>query len=149
MTTVMQIGDTARDRADFCRCFKTGAAVFLHNDGMVAHSTYRNTLRTAYMPANVLRHARLQAFRNTNAMAVHARRVVNPFCLRLSVTSFFRARRIRTQDTEKISARLNLDGFFRGITPKPNLPTGGFLILLTPRDPIKAAETKNPSKLLT
>src|SRR5258708_28123657 len=77
MTTVMQIGDTARDRADFCRCFKTGAAVFLHNDGMVAHSTYRNTLRTAYMPANDLRHARLQAFRNTNAMAVHARRVVN------------------------------------------------------------------------
>ncbi len=28
MTTAMQIGETARDRADFCRCFKTGAAVF-------------------------------------------------------------------------------------------------------------------------
>jgi hypothetical protein len=33
-----------RDRADFCRCFKTGAAVFLHDDGIVAHSTYGNTL---------------------------------------------------------------------------------------------------------
>src|ERR1700720_2166991 len=49
MTTTMQIGETARDRADFCRCFKTGAAVFLHDDGIVAHSTYRNTLRAAYM----------------------------------------------------------------------------------------------------
>jgi hypothetical protein len=44
MTTAMQIGETARDRADFCRCFKTGAAVFLHDDGIVGHSTYRNTL---------------------------------------------------------------------------------------------------------
>ena len=51
MTTAMQIGETARDRADFCRCFKTGAAVFLHDDGIVAHSTYRNTLRAAYMLA--------------------------------------------------------------------------------------------------
>src|SRR6266446_2309010 len=51
MTTAMQIGETARDRADFCRCFKTGAAVFLHDDRIVAHSTYRNTLRAAYMPA--------------------------------------------------------------------------------------------------
>src|SRR5438270_235316 len=51
MTTAMQIGETARDRADFCRGFKTGAAVFLHDDGIVAHSTYRNTLRAAYMPA--------------------------------------------------------------------------------------------------
>src|ERR1039458_7891609 len=51
MTTAMQIGETARDRAEFCRCFKTGAAVFLHDDGIVAHSTYRNTLRAAYMPA--------------------------------------------------------------------------------------------------
>src|SRR6266576_6786276 len=42
MTTGMQIGETTRDRADFCRCFKTGAAVFLHDDGIVAHSTYRN-----------------------------------------------------------------------------------------------------------
>src|ERR1700686_1805005 len=49
MTTAMQIGKTARDRADFCRCFKTGAAVFLHDDGIVAHATYRNTLRAAYM----------------------------------------------------------------------------------------------------
>jgi len=47
----MQIGETARDRADFCRCFKTGAAVFLHDDGIVAHSTYRNTLRATYMLA--------------------------------------------------------------------------------------------------
>src|SRR5664279_5194273 len=76
MTTAMQIGETARDRADFCRCFKTGAAVFLHDDGIVAHSTYRNTLRAAYMLApNELRHARLQAVRNRNAMAVHARDV--------------------------------------------------------------------------
>src|SRR6476620_12493047 len=37
MTTAVQIGETARDRADFCRCFKTGAAVFLHDDGIVAH----------------------------------------------------------------------------------------------------------------
>src|SRR5229473_4487217 len=51
MTTAMQIGETARDRADFCRCFKTGAAVFLHDDGIVAHSTYRNTLRAACMLA--------------------------------------------------------------------------------------------------
>src|ERR1700682_392827 len=51
MTTAMQIGETARDRADFCRCFKTGAAVFLHDDGIVAHSTYRNTLRAAQMLA--------------------------------------------------------------------------------------------------
>src|SRR3981189_122894 len=51
MTTAMQIGETARDRADFCRCFKTGTAVFLHDDGIVAHSTYRNTLRAAYMLA--------------------------------------------------------------------------------------------------
>jgi hypothetical protein len=51
MTTAMQIGETARDRADFCRCFKTGAAVFLHDDGIVAHSIYRNTLRAAYMLA--------------------------------------------------------------------------------------------------
>src|SRR6266704_922858 len=51
MTTAMQIGETARDRADFCRGFKTGAAVFLHDDGIVAHSTNRNTLRAAWMPA--------------------------------------------------------------------------------------------------
>src|ERR1700687_421878 len=51
MTTAMQIGRPPRDRADFCRCFKTGAAVFLHNDGIVAHSTYRNTLRAAYILA--------------------------------------------------------------------------------------------------
>src|ERR1700730_16760808 len=63
MATAMQIGETARDRADFRRCFKTGAAVFLHDDGVVAHSTYRNTLRAAYMLARMkLRHARLQAF---------------------------------------------------------------------------------------
>src|SRR6266850_6973055 len=37
MTTAVQVGETARDRADFCRCFKTGAAVFLHDDGIVAH----------------------------------------------------------------------------------------------------------------
>src|ERR1700732_5300071 len=66
MTTAMQIGETARDRADFCRCFKTGAAVFLHDDGIVAH---------------------LQAFRNTNAMAMHDRPVANPVLLRLSVTA--------------------------------------------------------------
>src|SRR3984957_8988789 len=46
MTTAMQIGETARDRADFCRGFKTGAAVFLHDDGIVAHSSYRNRFST-------------------------------------------------------------------------------------------------------
>src|SRR5580704_13874297 len=51
MTTAMQIGETARDRADFCRCFKAGAAVFLHDDGIVAHSTYRNTPREPCAPA--------------------------------------------------------------------------------------------------
>src|SRR5882757_9562907 len=51
MTTAMQIGETARDRTDFCRYFKTGAAVFLHDDRIVAHSTYRNTLRAACMLA--------------------------------------------------------------------------------------------------
>src|SRR5882757_6289333 len=40
MTTAMQIGEAARDRADSRRCFKTGAAVFLHDDGIGAHSTY-------------------------------------------------------------------------------------------------------------
>src|SRR5258708_1087856 len=51
MTTAMQIGETARDRADFCRCFKTSSAVFLHDDWIFAHSTYRITLRAAYMLA--------------------------------------------------------------------------------------------------
>src|ERR1700730_19034169 len=51
MTAAMQIGETARDRADFCRCFKTGAAVFLNDDGIFAHSTFRNTFRVAYMRA--------------------------------------------------------------------------------------------------
>ena len=37
MTTAMQLGETARDRADLCRRFKTSAAVFLHDDGIVAH----------------------------------------------------------------------------------------------------------------
>jgi hypothetical protein len=55
MTTAMQIGETARDRADSCRCFKTGAAVFLHNGRIVAHSTYRNTLRAAQMLARTNR----------------------------------------------------------------------------------------------
>src|SRR5467141_2413875 len=51
MTTAMQIGETASDRSDFCRCFKTGAAIFLHDDRIVAHSTHRNILRAAYMLA--------------------------------------------------------------------------------------------------
>src|SRR6202011_3115677 len=51
MTTAMQIGETARDRADFCRCFKTGAAVFLHDDGVLGHSACRNTPIAADMPA--------------------------------------------------------------------------------------------------
>ena len=38
----MQVGETARDRADFFRRFKTGAAVFLHDDGIVAHSADRS-----------------------------------------------------------------------------------------------------------
>ena len=45
MATVMQIGETGRDRSDFCRCFETGAAVFLHDDGIIAHSTCRNISR--------------------------------------------------------------------------------------------------------
>src|SRR5712672_429850 len=60
MTTTMQIGKTARDRADFCRCFETGAAVFLHDDGIVAHSTFRNTPREFCAPARTYGHARLQ-----------------------------------------------------------------------------------------
>src|ERR1700704_2528175 len=64
MTTAMQIRETARDRADFRRCFKTGAAVFLHDDGSDTHSTYGNTLESGlHASANDLRHARLQAFR--------------------------------------------------------------------------------------
>jgi hypothetical protein len=39
MPTAMQIGETARDRAYSRRCFKTGAAVFLHDDGIAMHST--------------------------------------------------------------------------------------------------------------
>src|SRR5215211_7737196 len=51
MTTAVQIGEAARDRADFCRCFKAGAAVLLHDDGMAAHCTYRDTLSAADMLA--------------------------------------------------------------------------------------------------
>src|ERR1700757_3771392 len=51
MATSMQIGETARDRADFRRRLKTGAAIFLHNDGIVAHSADSNTLRAACAPA--------------------------------------------------------------------------------------------------
>src|ERR1700730_489354 len=87
MTTAMQIGKTARDRADFRRCFKTGAAVFLHDDGVAAHSTYRNTLRAAQMPARTHRDMRLRATWNTNATAAHAQPVANSFCLRLAVTA--------------------------------------------------------------
>src|SRR3984893_2148817 len=78
MTTAMQIGKTARDRADFRRCFKTGAAVFLHDDGVAAHSTYRNTLRAAQMPARTHRDMRPRATWNTNATAAHAQPVANP-----------------------------------------------------------------------
>src|SRR6059058_2077818 len=39
MTTAMQVGETARNRANFRRCFKTDTAIFLHDDGMVAHLT--------------------------------------------------------------------------------------------------------------
>jgi len=85
MTTTMQIGETACDRADFRRCFKTGAAVFLHDDGVAAHSTYRNTLRVAYMLARTDRDMRLQATWNTNATAVHAQPVANCFWLRFAV----------------------------------------------------------------
>ena len=51
MTTPVQVGETARDRANFCRCFKTAATVFLHDDGVVAHSTYRNTPSEPCAPA--------------------------------------------------------------------------------------------------
>src|SRR5258705_10145971 len=50
MPTAVQIGEAAGDRADFRRCFKTGAAVFLHDDGIIAHSTHRNTPRAASPP---------------------------------------------------------------------------------------------------
>src|SRR5260221_4359450 len=50
MTTAVQIGEAAGDRADFRRCFKTGAPVFLHDDGIVAHSTHRNAPRAASPP---------------------------------------------------------------------------------------------------
>src|SRR6266508_1746684 len=39
MTTAMQVGETARNRANFRRCFKTDTAIFLYDDGMVAHLT--------------------------------------------------------------------------------------------------------------
>ena len=51
MPTSVHVGETARDRTDFCRCFKTGAAVLLHNDWIVAHSTYRNTPSEPCAPA--------------------------------------------------------------------------------------------------
>src|SRR5450759_2986182 len=51
ITTAMRTGEAARDRANFCWCLKTGTAVFLHDDGIVAHPTYRNTLRAPYMLA--------------------------------------------------------------------------------------------------
>ena len=54
MTTATQIGQTARDRADFCRCFKAGAAVFLHDDGIVAHYICRNTSTAAHIPGRTL-----------------------------------------------------------------------------------------------
>src|SRR4029450_11349663 len=54
MTAAVQIGETARDRADFRRCFKTGATMFLHDDGIVAHYTCRNTLKAACIPAITL-----------------------------------------------------------------------------------------------
>src|ERR1700676_1703225 len=58
MTTLVEVGETARDRAEFCRGFKTGAAVFLHDDGIVAHSTYRNTPREPCAPARTNRDRR-------------------------------------------------------------------------------------------
>src|ERR1700676_5220643 len=51
MTAAMQIGETARARADSRRRFQTGAAVFLHDDGIVAHSVYRNTPSEPCAPA--------------------------------------------------------------------------------------------------
>src|SRR6185437_2671918 len=37
MTTAMQIGEAARNRAYLLRRFKTDAAIFLHDDRLVAH----------------------------------------------------------------------------------------------------------------
>src|SRR5665647_1243984 len=51
ITTVMRIGEAAGDCSNFCWCLKTGTAVFLHDDGIVVHPTYRNTLRAPYMLA--------------------------------------------------------------------------------------------------
>ncbi len=81
MTTAMQIGETASDRADFRRCFKTGAAVFLHDGGVAAHSSYRDTLRAAYMLARTDRDMRLQALEHECDGCARP-----TFCLRLAVT---------------------------------------------------------------
>src|SRR5215471_13591416 len=45
MTAAVQVGEAARDRADLCRRLKTGAAVLLHDNGIVGHSKHRNTLK--------------------------------------------------------------------------------------------------------
>src|SRR6187549_2376873 len=62
MTTPVQIGERARDRANFRRCFETGAAVFLHNDGCFAHYSEKYSQGVLRASTNKLRHARLKAF---------------------------------------------------------------------------------------
>src|SRR5258708_38780836 len=83
----MQSGETARERADFCGCFKTGAAVFLHDDGIVAHSTYRNTLRAAYMLARTNCTRAAASISEYECDGCARPTCSEPFCLRLSVTA--------------------------------------------------------------
>src|SRR5205823_11736641 len=89
MTTAVQIGETARDRADFCRCFKAGAAVLLHDGGMAAHCTYRDTLSAACPPAwrqitkslalfAKISHALFGAESSCTVRAVTAREIASP-----------------------------------------------------------------------
>src|ERR1700719_4621821 len=126
MTTAMQIGEIARDRADFRRCFKTGAAVFLHDDGVAAHSSYRDTLRAAYMLARTDSDMRLQALEH------ECHGCARPtFCLRLAVTAqkINAARRCRldpggrhcTEDQTDHTQSLRVFGVreFMGSNPRP------------------------------
>lgn len=44
MTTAMELGETAGNRANFRRRFKTDTTIFLHDDGMVVHLTSLRSL---------------------------------------------------------------------------------------------------------
>ncbi|MGY4404115.1 hypothetical protein ACVIYL_004918 [Bradyrhizobium sp. USDA 3315] len=60
--TAVQVGETARNRANLRRCFKAGTTIFLHDDGLVAHLTSLGSLvrlahrtNTAYPCTNDLK----------------------------------------------------------------------------------------------